>query len=141
MNSDTIVRSQSPSRQAYDILHLILTIAPIAAGADKFLHLLVDWDKYVAPIAARLSPIPVHTMMLGVGLVEIAAGLIVLFAPRIGAWIVAAWLWAIILNLLAIPGYFDIALRDFGLSMAAVALARLSVEFDRPAPGYLSSRN
>ncbi len=129
MNSQTIVRTESPSYQAYQILHVILTIAPIAAGFDKFLHVLVNWDQYVSPLAYRFSPIPVHTMMLGVGVVEIAAGIIVAVAPRIGAWIVAAWLWAIILNLLSIPGYFDIALRDFGLSLAAVALARLSVEF------------
>lgn len=131
MNTNTAVRTQVPSYQAYQILRLILTIAPIAAGADKFLHVLVNWDKYVSPLFASLSPVPVHTMMLAVGVVEIVAGLIVAFAPRIGAWVVAAWLWAIILNLLAIPGYFDIALRDFGLSMAAVALARLSADYDR----------
>ncbi len=132
MNSQTVIRSETPSYQAYQILHVILAIAPIAAGLDKFLHLLVNWDKYVSPLAFRLSPIPVHTLMLGVGVVEIAAGVIVALAPRIGAWVVAAWLWAIILNLLSIPGYFDVALRDFGLSLAAVALARLSVQFDRP---------
>ncbi len=128
MNTVT-ARTHSPSQQAYLLLHTILTIAPIAAGADKFLHLLVDWDKYVSPLVARLSPVPPHLMMMGVGVVEIVAGLIVYFRPKIGAWIVAAWLWAIILELLTFPGYFDIALRDFGLSIAAVALARLSQEF------------
>jgi hypothetical protein len=123
------VRTHSPSQQAYLLLHTILTIAPILAGADKFFHLLVDWDKYVSPLMARLSPLPAHTLMMVVGVVEIGAGLIVYFRPRFGGWLVAAWLWAIILNLFAIPGYFDVALRDLGLSVAAVALARLSVEF------------
>ncbi|MGE5358846.1 MAG: hypothetical protein ACM3NQ_07480 [Bacteroidales bacterium] len=131
MNAETVVQTGSPSYQAYQILHVILTIAPIAAGADKFLHLLVDWDKYASPLAAQVLPVPIHTFMLAVGVIEIAAGVLVAIAPRIGAWVVAAWLWAIILNLLSIPGYFDIALRDFGLSMGAVALARLSSEYDR----------
>ncbi len=123
------VRVESPAVQAYRILHVILTLIPIGAGLDKFVHLLVNWDKYVSPLLARLSPLPVHTMMMGVGVVEVVAGLIVLFAPRVGAWIVAIWLWLIVINLLSIPGYFDIAVRDIGLSLAAVALARLSVEF------------
>ncbi len=128
MNADTIVRTQSPTYQAYQILHIAFTIAPLIAGADKFLHLLVDWDKYASPLAAQLLPVPVHTFMLAVGVIEMGAGLLVAFAPRIGAWVVAVWLWAIILNLLSIPGYVDIALRDFGLSLGALALARLSVD-------------
>jgi hypothetical protein len=124
------VRTHTPTQQAYLLLHTILTIAPILAGADKFFHLLTNWDKYVSPLMARLSPLPVHSMMLAVGVVEIAAGVLVFFRPRIGGWIVAAWLWAIILNLLAIPGYFDVALRDLGLSVAAVALARMSVDME-----------
>jgi uncharacterized membrane protein HdeD (DUF308 family) len=106
-------------------------IAPLLAGLDKFLHLLVNWDMYLAPAIANLSPIGGHNLMLVVGVIEIIAGLIVAVKPKIGAWIVAAWLWSIIINLLLIPGYFDIALRDFGLSLGAVALARLSKEFAR----------
>jgi uncharacterized membrane protein HdeD (DUF308 family) len=127
------VRTHTPSQQAYLLLHTILTIAPILAGADKFFHVLADWDKYVSPLMASLSPVPVHTLMLVAGVVEIAAGLIVYFRPRFGGWLVAAWLWAIILNLLAFPAYLDIALRDLGLSVAAVALARLSIDFDSNA--------
>ncbi len=127
--ADTAVRVESPAYQAYQILHVILTVIPIGAGLDKFVHLLVNWDKYASPLLARVSPLPVHTLMLAVGVVEVVAGLIVAFVPRVGAWIVAIWLWLIILNLFSIPGYFDIAVRDLGLSLAAVALARLSTEF------------
>lgn len=124
------VRTHTPTQQAYLLLHTILTIAPILAGADKFFHLLTNWDKYVSPLMARLSPLPTHTMMLAVGVVEIVAGFVVFFRPRIGGWLVAAWLWGIILNLLLIPGYFDVALRDLGLSVAAVALARMSLDME-----------
>jgi hypothetical protein len=124
----TAVRAHSPSGQAYQILHLAYTIAPLAAGADKFVHWLVNWDQYLAPTIARLSPVPAHTFMLGVGVIEMIAGLLVAFAPRIGAWVVAAWFFGIIGNLLLIPAYFDIALRDFGLALGAIALARLSVD-------------
>ena len=116
----------TPARQAYGLLYLGFVVAPIVAGADKFLHLLVNWDQYVPPIVAQLSPISVHNLMLVVGVIEIVAGLGVAWKPRIFAYVVAAWLVVIILNLLLIPGYFDIALRDFGLFLAALALARLS---------------
>ncbi len=127
--ADAAVRVESPAYQAYQILHVILTLIPIGAGLDKFVHMLVNWDKYVSPLVARFSPLPVHTLMMAVGIVEVVAGLIVAFVPRVGAWIVAIWLWLIVINLLSIPGYFDIAVRDIGLSLAAVALARLGVEF------------
>ena len=116
----------TPARQAYGLLYLGFVVAPIVAGADKFLHLLVNWDQYVPPIVAQLSPISAHNLMLVVGVIEIIAGLGVAWKPRIFAYVVAAWLVVIILNLLLIPGYFDIALRDFGLFLAALALARLS---------------
>jgi hypothetical protein len=118
-----------PARQAYQILHFALTAAPIIAGVDKFLHILVNWDNYLAPWIANLSPISGHNLMLLVGVIEIVAGLIVALKPKIGAWIVFAWLWGIIINLLSYSGFYDIALRDFGLSLAALALARLSKDF------------
>jgi uncharacterized membrane protein HdeD (DUF308 family) len=118
-----------PARQAYRILYVAFILAPILAGLDKFFHILTNWDRYLAPWIANLSPIGGHNLMLVVGIVEIIAGLIVAFWPQIGAWIVFAWLWAIIINLLTYSGYYDIALRDFGLSLGALALARLSREF------------
>jgi hypothetical protein len=131
--TDTIgpPRSAGPAHQAYRILHLGFTVAPITAGADKFLGLLADWDKYLAPWIAGLSPIGGHNLMLAVGAVEIAAGLIVCFRPRVGGYLVAAWLGGIILNLLTLPGYYDVALRDFGLALGALALARLATAFGR----------
>jgi uncharacterized membrane protein HdeD (DUF308 family) len=98
----------------------------VIAGIDKFFHLLVNWDIYLAPWIANLSPVGPHNLMLIVGAIEVLAGLIVAVKPRIGAWIVFAWLWGIIINLVTGPGFYDIALRDFGLSLGALALAKLS---------------
>jgi hypothetical protein len=132
------VTTRDSAYQAYQLLHFGFTVAPIVAGADKFLHLMVNWDQYLAPVVARhlpihtfgsTLPIGVHRFMLILGAIEIIAGLIVAFKPRIGGYIVALWLWGIIGNLILVPGYFDIALRDFGLSLAALALARLSIRF------------
>jgi hypothetical protein len=123
--------SASPAYQAFRILHLGFVVAPILAGLDKFFHLLVNWDQYIPPLVARFSPIGAHNLMLVVGVIEIAAGLGVAWKPRIFAYVVAAWLAIIIANLLLIPGYFDVALRDFGLFLSALALARLSRQFER----------
>jgi hypothetical protein len=119
----------SPAYQAYRLLHLGFVAAPILAGLDKFFHLLVNWNQYLPSVVARLSPIGAHQLMLVVGSIEIVAGLGVAFKPRLFAYVVAAWLVVIIANLLLIPGYFDVALRDFGLFLAALALARLSKQF------------
>lgn len=119
----------SPARQAFRILQFAFTVAPILAGLDKFFHLLVNWDKYLPGVVASISPIPAHTLMLIVGVIEIVAGIGVALKPRIFAYIVAAWLAIIIINLLLIPGYFDVALRDLGLLLAALALGRLSQQF------------
>ena len=123
------VSTSSPAYQAYWILRIGFTVAPILAGLDKFFHLLVNWDQYLPGVVANASPIQPHTLMLIVGVIEIVAGIGVWFKPRIFAYIVAVWLVLIIINLLLIPGYFDIALRDFGLFLAALALARLSQQF------------
>ena len=121
----------SPTSQAFRLLQLLFVVAPIAAGLDKFFHLLVDWDKNLPDAVAKLSPLSPHLLMLVVGVIEIVAGIGVAFKPRIFAYIVAIWLLVIIANLLMIPGYFDIALRDFGLFLAALALGRLSAQFAR----------
>ena len=124
-----------PARQAYLVLRTAFTVAPILFGADKFAHLLVDWDRYLAPQIAHQSPFTVHQTMYVVGVVEIVAGLVVAVWPRLGAPVVAAWLAGIIVNLLLLGGYYDIALRDLGLMLAAVALGRLGVVYDRrPLP-------
>ena len=130
-DGQAIPREQArPARQAYQILHFGFVAAPILAGADKFLHLLCNWDQYLAPWIARLSPINGHSLMLAAGIVEIAAGILVAFKPRIGAPIVGAWLCFIILNLLTMGTFFDVALRDLGLALGAFALGRLAIEFD-----------
>jgi hypothetical protein len=122
-----------PAYQAYAILHVGFAALPVIAGVDKFFHLLVNWDQYLAPVVAQYLPVSGHTFMLAVGVIEIIAGLLVALRPRIGALIVALWLWGIIVNLFLVPGFYDIALRDFGLSLGALALARLSREFN-PKP-------
>ena len=125
----TASAASSPARQAYRILHFGFTVAPILAGLDKFFNLLVDWTKYLPGVASKLVGGHDHALMMVVGVIEIVAGIGVALRPRVFSYVVAAWLWAIILNLLLIPGYFDVALRDFGLSLGALALARLSVEY------------
>ena len=114
------------SVQAFRLLQVGFIVAPTLAGLDKFFHLLVNWDKYLAPAIARMLPIPGHTFMLVVGGVEIAAGLLVALKPRIGGLVVAAWLAGIVLNLVLGATYWDIALRDVGLMIGAVALSRLA---------------
>ena len=119
------------SYQAFRLLHWAFVLAPILAGADKFLHLLVDWNQYLSPLVTRVLSVSADGFMKIVGVIEVVAGIIVAVKPRVGAYIVAAWLLGIVANLLTIPGYFDIALRDFGLMLAALALARLSHIYDR----------
>jgi hypothetical protein len=126
-----LARSDNPARQAFQVLYFGFIVAPIVAGLDKFFHVLVNWDQYLAPAIAGLLPISPHMFMLAVGVIEVVAGIIVAVKPSIGGLVVAAWLWGIIVNLLLIPGYFDIALRDFGLSLGALALARLGHHFGR----------
>ena len=129
MATETAVRVDSPSYQAYQILHIAFTVAPIVAGIDKFFHFLVNWDLYLAPIVPRTLHIGAHMFMLGVGAVEVIAGLLVAIGPRIGGWVVGLWLCGIIANLLIMGAYYDVALRDLGLALGAFALARLSADF------------
>lgn len=122
---------KNPVYQAYRLLHVAFTIAPLVAGLDKFFDLLVNWDRYLAPIASRVVGGHDHAFMLVVGVIEIVAGIGVALRPRIFSYVVAAWLLGIIVNLLLIPPsnplpHYDVALRDFGLLLGALALGRLS---------------
>jgi uncharacterized membrane protein YphA (DoxX/SURF4 family) len=124
-----------PAYQAFFLLRVAFTVAPIVFGVDKFFNILVDWEKYLAPWINRLVPGTASDLMYLVGVVEVAAGIAVAVKPRYGAYLVAAWLAGIVVNLLTYSGYYDIALRDFGLMLAALTLARLAVRFDQPAGG------
>jgi hypothetical protein len=115
-----------PVQQTFWLLRIGFTIAPIVFGVDKYAHVLVNWDKYLAPEFTDMFDAKAHTLMYAVGAIEIVAGLIVALRPRFGGYLVAAWLAGIIVNLLLIGDYYDIALRDFGLLLGALALARLA---------------
>jgi uncharacterized membrane protein YphA (DoxX/SURF4 family) len=121
----------NPAYQAFLLLRVGFTAAPILFGLDKFFNWTVEWTNYLAPWVDDIAPGSGQDFMYVVGVVEIAAGLLVAVAPRIGAYVVAAWLGGIILNLLTVdpPRYYDIALRDFGLMLGALTLARLSTAF------------
>ena len=125
-----------PAVQAFWLLRIGFTLAPILFGLDKFAHVLVNWDIYLAPEFTDLFNAEAHTLMYAVGAIEIVAGLVVLARPRFGGYLVAAWLTGIIVNLLLMGDFYDIALRDFGLLLGALTLARLAVAFPdsgRPA--------
>ncbi len=126
--SDYVVTEQPTdyAHQAFTILKFGFTVAPIVAGLDKFFNLLVDWTQYLTPLVPRWTGIDPASFMMVVGVIEIIAGIVVAVKPKFGAWVVAAWLWGIITNLLLVPGYYDVALRDLGLSFGAIALARLA---------------
>ena len=120
--------SRAGADQAFILLRTVFTIAPIAFGLDKFAQLLCDWDFYLAPWINDLAPGNAHDAMMIVGVVEVAAGLLVALAPRIGAYVVAAWLAGIIVNLVTLGDFYDVALRDFGLLVGALALGRLAAD-------------
>ena len=126
----TEARADSAAYQAYQILRIGFTVAPILAGLDKFAHLMVDWDKYLPATVNNMLGGHGHQFMLVVGVIEIVAGIGVFLKPKIFAYVVSAWLLLIIVNLLMIPGYYDVALRDLGLSLGALALGRLSSTYD-----------
>jgi hypothetical protein len=121
----------NPVFQAFTLLRLGFTIAPILFGLDKFAHVLVNWDIYLAPRLDHIVPGTAHQAMYVVGVIEIVAGLVVAIRPKYGSLLVAAWLTGIIVNLLLLPGFYDVALRDFGLLLAALTLFRLATVFDR----------
>jgi hypothetical protein len=122
----------NPAYQAFMLLRTGFTVAPILFGLDKFFDWLVDWRIYLAPEINDLIPGNAHQAMLLVGVVEILAGVVVALRPRFGGYLVAAWLGGIIVNLLLQADFYDIALRDFGLLLGALALARLATAFERP---------
>jgi len=132
--ASTLLR-HDPVAQAFMLLRIAFTVAPILFGLDKFAEVMIsDWPKYLAPEFNDLIPGSAGDAMLMVGIIEIAAGLVVAVSPRFGGFLVAAWLGGIIVSLLLVGGYADIALRDFGLLLGALTLARLASAFpDRSA--------
>ena len=137
MKSASAVRSQHAlttipaARQAFLLLRTVFTVAPIVFGLDKFTNILTDWTVYLAPQATAVVPLQPQTFMYVVGVVGIIAGLAVAVRPKYGSLLVAAWLAGIIVNLLLLGSFYDVALRDFGLLVGALALNRLSVEAGR----------
>jgi hypothetical protein len=127
----TTTRTDRPGQEAFWILRTAFTVAPILFGLDKFAHVMTNWPKYLAGQFNDLIPGDAHQAMLMVGVIEVVAGLLVFFRPRIGAYVVVLWLAGIITNLLLIGGYGDVALRDFGLLLAALALARIAPAYSR----------
>lgn len=119
-----------PAAQAYLVLRAGFTAAPILFGLDKFAGLMADWPEYLWSGVSGALPLSAQAIMLVVGVVEVAAGVLVLARPRIGGYVVAAWLALIIVNLALVGGFWDIALRDFGLLLGALALARLAAALD-----------
>ena len=126
MSTDHTSELRDPTFQAFALLRTVFTVAPILFGLDKFFDILTDWNQYLAPWINDIVPGSATTAMEIVGMIEVAAGILVALAPRIGAYVVALWLLGIIVNLLSLPGYYDVALRDFGLFVAALALGRLA---------------
>ena len=118
--------------QVFALLRIAFTVAPIAFGLDKFFNVMVEWPTYLAPWINDIAPGSGQDFMYLVGAIEIVAGVAVAVKPRYGAYLVAAWLAGIVINLLTASGFYDIALRDFGLLLAALTLARLASVYDPP---------
>jgi hypothetical protein len=129
VRTSTERRLDNPAFQAFALLRIGFTVAPILFGLDKFLDWLVDWRIYLAPEINDILPGNAHQALLAVGVIEIVAGLVVALRPKFGGYLVAAWLAGIITNLLLQADYYDVALRDFGLLLAALTLARLATAF------------
>jgi uncharacterized membrane protein YphA (DoxX/SURF4 family) len=136
LNGDSGVTGRAdysdPRYQAFLLMRLAFTVAPIVFGLDKFFNVLVDWPIYLAPWINDIAPGSGQQFMYFVGATEIVAGILVALKPRYGAYVVAGWLGGIIINLVTLSGYYDVALRDVGLLLGALALARLASVYDRP---------
>jgi len=128
---------RDPRYQAFWMLRLAFTAIPLTMGIDKFFNGLVYWPKYLADWIDNIAPGTAQQFMYFVGVVEIVAGIVVAVAPRFGGYLVAAWLLGIIVDLVSLGSYYDVALRDFGLFVAALALARLATS--RVATGSASA--
>jgi uncharacterized membrane protein YphA (DoxX/SURF4 family) len=115
------------SQKAYNILRFAFIVTPILAGLDKFTNILTNWTMYLSPLVSQ--HINAQVFMRTVGVIEIVAGILVAIKPRLGAFVVAIWLWGVALNLVTTHGYYDIALRDFGLSLGALALGFLAKDY------------
>ena len=126
------IRRVAPARQAFVMLWALFTLLPIVVGIDKFAEVLTSWDGYLASWVNDIVPGSASDAMMAVGVIEILAGLLVLLAPRYGAYVVALWLAGIIVNLVSTGEYYDIAARDFGLMVGALALGRLAASFRTP---------
>jgi hypothetical protein len=126
-----VADAETVNRQAFRILQVGFVVAPILAGLDKFFHVLADWDKYLPPFVNTMLGGHGHEFMMVAGVIEIVAGIGIALKPRIFGYVVSAWLLLIVINLLMVPGYLDVALRDLGLSLGALALARLAITATR----------
>ncbi|MDR7082409.1 putative membrane protein YphA (DoxX/SURF4 family) [Arthrobacter ginsengisoli] len=127
LNTPAGTLAAAPQQQAFLLLRTVFTVAPVLFGLDKFTNVLTDWTMYLAPVVTDVVPLPAQTIMYAVGVVEILAGLAVALKPRFGSLLVAVWLLGIIINLIVLGSFFDVALRDFGLLVGALALNRLAL--------------
>lgn len=125
----TAILAQGPAWQAFQLLHWAFVVLPLTVGADKFFAVLAPWRSYLSPSISDVLGVSGEQFIHTVGVAEILLGILVAFAPRLGGWLVAGWLWAITVNLFLTAGYADVALRDLGLSLAALALARLATVY------------
>ena len=120
--------------RAYIVLYIGYVLLPLVAGADKFFNALTDWSQYLWKQVPQSINVSSEMLMKGVGIVEIVAALLVAISPRIGGVVVALWLWGIVINLVMTGTYYDVALRDFGLSLGALALASLAADHRTRVP-------
>ena len=127
----TSLAERDAGHDAFVMLRIAFAVAPIAFGLDKFFNVLTDWPQYLANWVDNLMPGSAQDFMYAVGAIEIVAGVLVAVRPRYGAPLVAAWLAGIIFTLVTGPGYYDVALRDFGLMAGALTLTRLAFAYDR----------